>query len=496
MTLFVFSPPPFDNAASDLVQDGWTQAQGYASDAFSQATGFLNELTALAESLADLPTIDVSLTPPDTSIDTLNLPDAPTEPDTATNLPTTPTAPTYTLPTDPTLLNVNVPGAPSIDLPVWDATAPVAPNPVSTSMSYTESSYTSTLLTNLQTTLADWVSGAATGIDADVEQAIWDRARGREDKIASAKQTEIARTFAGRGFPLPTGVMAQAMLAAIQEAQDKSSSLSRDIAIKQAELEQSNRQFAFQQSVALEGQLLTYTNAVAQRAYDYVKAAAELILQAYDGDVRKYAADVQAYGVRAQALDSLVKRALAPLEAFKGEIDGQKLISELNRQNTEVYKAKLEAVQVVQGIYKTDVDAYSAHVGAEVDRVKALAAVYESTTRGYTAQVDAEATKIRTQADVYRAESDVAVAQANLAIEGAKANLQLLVQKSNLLIEAIKGGAQVAAQIAASALSSVNLSANIGSNESKSLGTSYNMSSSASESESTSTVHSYSHDAS
>lgn len=489
-----FSDPDLEGEAGDLVSDGFTTAQGYASDAFASASGFLGELSALASDLADLPPVDVSLTPPNTTIDTLELPDAPDVPDTSTSLPTVPTAPGYTLPTDPTLLNVNVPGAPSIDLPGWTATAPDAPAPVSASMSYTDPGYTSSLLTNLQTVLADWVNGASTGIDADVEQAIWDRARAREDKTANAKLTEVKRTFAGSGFPLPSGAMAQAMLAAIQEKQDKSSSFSRDVAIKQAELEQTNRQFAFQQAVALESQLLTYTNAVAQRAYEYVRDAAKLILDAQDSDVRAYAAKVQSYGVQAQALDSLIKRALAPLDAYRAEIDAQKLISELNQQNTEVYKAKLEAVDVVQRIYKTDIDAYSVQVGAEMDRIKALAAVYESTSRGYTAHVDAESTKVKTQADVYKAESDVAVAQANLSIEALKANLELLVQKSSTLVEAVKGGAQVAAQLAASALSSVNLSASVSNNESKSIGASYSRSDSSSRSTGSSENYSYTPD--
>lgn len=58
------------------------------------------------------------------------------------------------------------------------------------------------------------------------------------------------------GFPLPTGALAGMLADSRREYHDKLSSLSRDVAIKQAELAQENLRHAIDTAVSLETQLM------------------------------------------------------------------------------------------------------------------------------------------------------------------------------------------------------------------------------------------------
>ncbi|MGV7535365.1 hypothetical protein PJM52_29465, partial [Mycobacterium kansasii] len=70
------------------------------------------------------------------------------------------------------------------------------------------------------------------------------------------------------GFPLPSGVLAGQLADARREYHDKLAELSREIAIKQAELEQSNVKDAIQQGLLLEGQLMDQALKLDQLAFE------------------------------------------------------------------------------------------------------------------------------------------------------------------------------------------------------------------------------------
>ena len=246
------------SGAGVLVKNGWTQAQNYASSAVTNANSFLDSLTAQANQLSTLPIIADALGAVSKTIGAFVAPTAPTtptnlafvapaapvEPTFATiaaldvsaapifnvsapviNLPATepaaltavpptaptlpgiaiPTAPTIVLPTVPTLTDIVVPTAPLLNLPTFTAIAPNTPLAATLTFSFAETQYTSTLLTSLRARLQEWVDGAATGLSANVENAIWNRGRAREVLAAGIKIKGVVRDFALRGFSKPPG---------------------------------------------------------------------------------------------------------------------------------------------------------------------------------------------------------------------------------------------------------------------------------------------------
>lgn len=414
-----------DNGAGTLVKDGWEAAQDKAQKAFDDALNFINQLEAIGSQLTNIPDISAEVGAVTHPISGFVMPDAITRPDLSTSFPSAPT--------EPALGNVsalNLPTAPDFvqDIPAG-------------TMSFVEPEYTSAL--SIKSFLQSWISGISTGIEANVEQAIWDRARAREDVTAIRTSDTIRNNMAGRGFPVPPGAMAVALMTATQEAIDKNSSLSRDIAIKQAELEQSNRQFAINAGIQYEGQLLTYANQKAQRIFDV--AAANL-----RGAIDLYQTTATVYGARVQGYTSLTN-ALISQQAAEIKVNQELPL--------EVFKSRIEA--------------FDSLVKSEGARLSAISSVYETDGRVYSSEAQAEGSKASAEADIYRAEVQYVIGAANVQLETAKSTVAKMTSSIGLLTEAIKAGAQVAAQLAASSLSSVNLSGSISSGQSQ--GTSMSM---------------------
>lgn len=233
------------NSAASLVDSGWAQAQQFAGLAFSSAIGYLNTLSAAAKTINNLPTVNSALT-------------------VGTLLPTP-----------------------------FAGVVPVVP---ANTAIFTEVPYTSAYLTSLQVQLNAWATGAAaTGISPLVEQAIWQRELARENVLAARKIAEASRTFGSRGFPAPPGDLRIATQEAIQTAADAASKSSREVAIKQADLEQTNRRFAMEQAWKVEEAMISYTNQQMARAIEYVKTIQTYLTTVYHEQVNMYQADVQAY---------------------------------------------------------------------------------------------------------------------------------------------------------------------------------------------------------
>ncbi len=241
-----------DNGTQQIVQDGWNSAQQYANDAYQAASGFINRLEQLARSMV-FPSVDINLEKID------------------------------------------------LDLAQFDhllGTAPIAPN---NEFAFTEIPYSSQLLVDLRARLLEWVDGRATGILPSVEQAIWDRGRAREVVASNRKAKEAVRSFAMRGFPKPPGMLSTELQDAAQEAQNNSVTISRDVMIKQAELEQTNRRFSFEQAWKVEEGAIAYTNQQMQRALESAKTLQQFLIEIFRQEVAEYAVQGQVYDARVRS---------------------------------------------------------------------------------------------------------------------------------------------------------------------------------------------------
>lgn len=424
---------------------------------------------------------------------TTTFPDAPTVTyGVAPTVPTVadvelPSAPTVTSPSTPTLATISLPSAPSISLPAAPSylalntptfggvdlneaflekleTIPeltlVAPTPYSYSVG---PEYASALLDNIKAKLNERIAGG-TGLDPAIEQAIWDRGRDRETKIWQANEDEILRSTEALGFQLPPGVVAAQIREAQQTYAQKLSELSRDVSIKQAELEQENLKQTIDAGINLEAKLIDYSVQLERIAFDSARELASNTIAAYNSQVEKFRAVLTGYQTYAQAYQTIISGQMAKVEAYKAQIsaeqtkadmnrtladqykteveatgaavdvfraqmEGERAKADVNRSLVEQYRVEVEATMASVEIYKaqlagarTLVEIEQAKIGAAGERIRAYIAQVNAETakvEGYKAQVDAEATKVET----YRVKASAFAAKVGAQAEAARLEL-------------------------------------------------------------------------
>lgn len=464
-------------SANEIVTSSFAQANIYAQNAQEALTGFTNALNGAlytpptmslnwtsisapvvptVNPLPDLPTVAFNLpsgqptaltdTMPAIVIDDFSVTDP------ALTFPTAPTMSIGTTPTIPAVGTVSVPDAPTIttpDAPTYLSLSTVTFSgidihadwltqlgniPTLTLASPTPYSYVagpeyaSTLLTSLKAVINTRLAGG-TGLAPAVEQAIWDRARSRETQNSLANEQEIMRASEALGFQLPAGVLAAQLRDAQQDYYDKLSGLSRDIGIKQAELEQENLKSAISQGIELEGRLIDYSYRLEQLTFETAKAYAENAIQIYNASVEGFKALLSGYQTYAGAYKTIIDAELAKVEVYKAELSGEETKAKINEALVQQYKAQIEASMSQVEIYKAQVNAAQtlvelekAKIGAAGEQIKAYVAQVNAETakvEAYKSGVQAEASKV----DVFRAQTQAFSAKVGAQAEKARVEI-------------------------------------------------------------------------
>lgn len=528
-------------AASQVVAQ-FAVANSYATAANAQAQTFINALQGTVANLS-LPNLDMDLswptaptlgpgvtfnvevpgysfptddsgappTAPDVAISTGGAPMAPVLPDFTYTPGTEPTRPTdpgelsivslpdepgaWVPPIPPTMLSVSVRPFDGVNsFGDWVdrlSTMPAdlslaAPTPFSFVLN---ERYTSALLTETTNQIRARLLGG-TGISSTVEQAIWDRARSREAIVVQNNIDDVVRNAEARGFALPPGALAAQMRDAQKQGYAKMSEVSRDIAIKQAELEQTNAKHAIEQGTALEGKLIDYANNIEQRTFEAARATATNAIEIYNALVAQYRVMLDKYTTYAGVYRSLVDGERARVDAYRAEVDAERAKVDVNKSlidqqraqievrnaEIELYKSELQGVQTVLGVdklkieafgervrayvaelnaetvrtevfkaqnagnqvraevYKTSVDAWAQRVQAEGVVAKNRADVYDAQVRGFLARTQRYATAVNAEAEKVRA----GVSIAGLQVEAGKALIQQNTSNNQLQIENYK----------------------------------------------------------
>lgn len=175
----------------------------------------------------------------------------------------------------------------------------------------------SSIITALQTKLLTDLEDGGYGIETSDEALIWQRAMDREVAGALALEEQVDADYAAGGFSIPPVALFAAKARAREEGASKISGLSRDIAIKRADLFVQNRQFTIQQLGTVQG----------------------IILQMHNVLLARIQAMTAVYG--------------AQLQGFRADIDGQ---IETVRANLGVYVAEVQAFAAVTSALKSAYD--------------------------------------------------------------------------------------------------------------------------------------------
>lgn len=514
------------NGPAEIVKDKYLKSEGFADKAAKQVDNFTNEL---GKSLYQPPQISVRWA-------TLAAPNLPAIPDTpdlpalelqlpadmpgpftgtmrdvafsdfavaapALNFGVAPTLTIGQAPSLPQMREVALPDAPEVTMPElpqlltltthtfggvnlhedWldkldeiPALSVLQPAP----MKYTPGQrYASQLLDGLKATLAARINGGS-GLAPAVEQQIWDRARDRETYLALAREQEVQRGAEALGFPLPVGVMAGQLADARREYHDKLSGLSRDVSIKQAELEQQNVRDSIQSALQLESALMDQHYKWEMLVFESTKAAADNAIAIHNAAVEQYKALLAGYQAYASAYDTVIRAELSKVEVFKALLSAEQIKADINKSMVDRYKAEIEGTMAAVEIYKARVGAAQTLVELERTRIQAggeqikafVATVNAEQAKAelYKAQISAEATKVdaygrmvqaysaRVGAQAERARVEVARFQALISAKGlewdgwkarlsaASAQVEAAARSSSVLMDGYRAGAYAA----------------------------------------------------
>ncbi|WP_324623093.1 hypothetical protein [Delftia lacustris] len=206
--------------------------------------------------------------------------------------------------------------------------------------------YASQLLDNLKASLNARIQGGS-GIAPAVEQQIWDRARDRETALALAREQEVLRGAEALGFPLPSGALAGQLADARREFHDKLSGLSRDVAIKQAEMEQQNVKDAITQALQLETTLLDDAYKLEMLAFETAKTTADNALAAFNAAVEHYKALLAGYQAYAAAYDTVIRAELNKVDVYKAMLEAEKTKADINKSLVDRYRAEIDGSMAV-----------------------------------------------------------------------------------------------------------------------------------------------------
>jgi hypothetical protein len=154
--------------------------------------------------------------------------------------------------------------------------------------------YASDLSTQAKTTLTTRLAGG-TGLDPSVEGAIWDRARERELAAHQATIDQVTRDSEALGWQLPPGVLVDSIRRETVAYFDKSAGISREVAIEQARLEQTNLRETLSQAITLEQMLADVNVKRSQVALDTYRANIQRFVAEVEQDVKHWEAQIKQY---------------------------------------------------------------------------------------------------------------------------------------------------------------------------------------------------------
>jgi hypothetical protein len=426
----------------------------------------------------DLPSIDAVTIPDfDPSITGLYIPPTPnpkefTDPGDAPDSPgfSYPDAPTVTLPDKPALIPIDIPGAPTVELPTLDlADFPIPPSlNIDTLINWTEPTYSPEIWTDAKTQLQTFLAGG-TGIRPDVEEAIVNRGRDREDRIVRQQVQQALEEWAGRGYTLPPGLLAKDIKNVREEGVLKKLGLQRDVVIKSMEEELTNLRFAVQQGIVAEDLFVRIHLAAADRLFQVQRLNIEFQIQLHSLAIQLYQAKLTENSIRAQVYEVQVRAALAEIDVYRALIEAEQAKTEVNNSLiraytaeiqarealVNIYTAQVEAVAIQARVFATEVGAYGEEVQAYATRVNAdktrfdayesqirgelgKASIVESEARAYQAEISGIEVGVRAQTAVLEGE----VSKYATEIEGFNAEVRAVVARNQSELSQIRANVE------------------------------------------------------
>ena len=244
----------------------------------------------------------------------------------------------------------------------------------------------------IESQLTKYLMGG-TGLNTDVEDAIYSRAREKMDVEAKRVQDAAFADAAARGFTLPTGALYSALARARQEAANNNAKSATDIAVAQAEMEQKNLQFAVTTSAALRKSMLDSTMnymqsfvAINGQALQFAKNMLDADIEVYNTEVKVFTLRLDQYKAESSVYELKSRIAMNAIEIYKAELQAYSATLGADKNKIEIYRGLLEAHSLAAGLYKTRVDAVVSQASLEKLKLE----MHQLAVQTFSAEVQAK----------------------------------------------------------------------------------------------------------
>jgi hypothetical protein len=471
-------------------------------------------------------------------------------------MPTRPTRPNITIPTKPVITWPIVPTPPGIEIPTMGSvtlgamltfTEPNAPtidiagmsiepptpisiSPISWTFDIDEIAISDDpMVVACKDRLRNNIIYGGTGLSADIEADIWAREKERSELQLQDSTDKIIVMWAKKGFTLPDGLLAHSLSEVQKEYMNRLIDRSREIAIKQAELEQANLFKSMDLSINLAFKLIDAWIRYEELVFRTQEATAKFANEYIDLQIKAHNDVVEVFKARVAAYEVQIRAELAKVEVYKSQIQAALATVQMNEQTVKLYSAQIEAEiikykGVLEGdkilmeifseqiravlaeaqidetivkaygeevracisqaeLYKAEVAGMAAEVEAEKSKVQANVAQVEAWAKGTEALIEAykgkiEQYKAQIQFNVSSAEVYNKAEEANLRLQIEKARIatadaevfeRLIAARAQVTVEAARAQAAAATTLAAGAMAAMSAHANLSYSESKDL---------------------------
>lgn len=258
---------------------------------------------------------------------------------------------------DPTLYDIVLPDVPTFTVPTFDAVRPVRDFtvPVQT-FAWQAVAYDNTMIDSVKSRLSDMTINGL-GLPADVEQALFDRQRNREDALTLQATQDASDTLASRGLRQPQGLLTRTLDRIRTESRQRTSGANRDLTIRMAELAVEGVKFALSQAITLEVALVQVNVQNNELALKGASAAQQFAIDLFNTRVALFNADMEGFKTDAAVFESRIRALDSQVNLYKSQVDAQKVIGDVNESLVRSLSERLRARGVLIDLYRANVEA-------------------------------------------------------------------------------------------------------------------------------------------
>lgn len=248
-----------------------------------------------------------------------------------------------------------------------------------------------TAMAAIEDRLATYLAGGSALAPA-IEDAIFNRTRTKLNADAQRAMKEVLGKGARAGFSMPSPMLMSQLQDVDQDRRNNNAKAATDIAIKQAELEQANLQFAVKTSTELRKVAMDATMSYCghlvglnQQALQFARDVVDFIVKAFDIAARYAETQARIYEADAQVYRAKLEGALAVIHAYEAAVNAELAKANVNRATVDAYTARINAVRAEADVYRSAVEAVVSL--ASLERIKVE--LYDAKVKAFGSQVNA-----------------------------------------------------------------------------------------------------------